>query len=135
MALLQHIMRTNPAKGATQLENDESGLLIDVERVVDIFLSQYTLEPIHDMPSDADDHRMKPNLSRKRNRCRRMLIWRKASLTLPKEIKKCYLVFKNKWKQLAGMLLTLTSLSSRLTYSYSMQSIPESNSGLWKMGT
>ena len=34
--LLQHIMRTNPEKGAefaTQLANDESGALVDIERV------------------------------------------------------------------------------------------------------
>jgi clathrin heavy chain len=34
--LLQHIMRTNPEKGAefaTQLANDENGALIDIERV------------------------------------------------------------------------------------------------------
>lgn len=47
VALLQDIMRTNPVKGATQLENDESGLMIDVERVVDIFLSQYMIQPVH----------------------------------------------------------------------------------------
>jgi clathrin heavy chain len=36
VALLQHIMRTNPEKGAefaAQLANDESGPLVDVERV------------------------------------------------------------------------------------------------------
>ena len=36
VALLQHVMRTNPEKGAefaTQLVNDESGPLIDIERV------------------------------------------------------------------------------------------------------
>ena len=36
VALLQHIMRTNPEKGAefaTQLANDESGPLVDIERV------------------------------------------------------------------------------------------------------
>ncbi len=35
-ALLQHIMRTNPEKGAefaSQLANDETGPLIDIERV------------------------------------------------------------------------------------------------------
>lgn len=34
--LLQHIMRTNPDKGAefaTQLANDESGPLVDIDRV------------------------------------------------------------------------------------------------------
>lgn len=41
--ILQHVMRSNPDKGAefaTQLVNDESGPLVDVERVVDIFMSQ-----------------------------------------------------------------------------------------------
>ena len=36
IGLLQHIMRTNPEKGAefaTQLVNDESGPLVDIERV------------------------------------------------------------------------------------------------------
>ena len=35
-ALLQHIMRTNPDKGAefaTQLVNDETGPLVDIDRV------------------------------------------------------------------------------------------------------
>jgi clathrin heavy chain len=38
VALLQHIMRTNPDKGAefaTALVNDEAGPLVDVERVSD----------------------------------------------------------------------------------------------------
>ena len=36
VALLQHVMRTNPDKGAefaTQLVNDETGPLVDIERV------------------------------------------------------------------------------------------------------
>lgn len=36
ISLLQHVMRSNPEKGAefaTQLVNDESGPLVDVERV------------------------------------------------------------------------------------------------------
>ena len=36
VSLLQHVMKTNPEKGAefaTQLVNDESGPLVDVERV------------------------------------------------------------------------------------------------------
>ena len=36
VGLLQHVMRTNPEKGAefaSQLANDESGPLIDIERV------------------------------------------------------------------------------------------------------
>ncbi|KAG8907666.1 hypothetical protein FRB99_002744 [Tulasnella sp. 403] len=48
VALLQHIMRANPEKGAefaTQLVNDESGPLVDVERVVDIFMSQNMIQP------------------------------------------------------------------------------------------
>ena len=43
VALLQHITRVNPEKGAefaTQLANEEGGPLIDVNRVVDIFVSQ-----------------------------------------------------------------------------------------------
>ena len=39
VALLQHIMRTNPDKGAefaSALVNDEAGALIDVERVSDL---------------------------------------------------------------------------------------------------
>lgn len=42
VGLLQHIMRTNPDKGAefaTQLANDESGPLIDVERVRNLLYS------------------------------------------------------------------------------------------------
>lgn len=37
IGLLQHIMRTNPDKGAefaTQLVNDDSGPLVDIERVI-----------------------------------------------------------------------------------------------------
>ena len=48
VGLLQHIMCTNPEKGAefaTQLANDESGPLIDVERVVDILMSQNMIQP------------------------------------------------------------------------------------------
>ncbi|KAH6916189.1 clathrin heavy chain 1 [Coprinopsis sp. MPI-PUGE-AT-0042] len=48
-ALLQHIMRTSPEKGAefaTQLAGgDENGPLVDVERVVDIFMSQNMIQP------------------------------------------------------------------------------------------
>lgn len=39
VALLQHIMRTNPDKGAefaTQLANDEAGPLVDIERVSEL---------------------------------------------------------------------------------------------------
>jgi clathrin heavy chain len=45
--LLQHIVRTNPDKGAkfaTQLANDDSGHLADVERVFDIFMSQNMIQ-------------------------------------------------------------------------------------------
>jgi clathrin heavy chain len=41
--LLQHITRVNPEKGAefaTQLANEEGGPLVDVDRVVDIFMAQ-----------------------------------------------------------------------------------------------
>ena len=44
-ALLQHIMRSNPDKGAefaTQLVNDEAGPLVDIERVSKLFV-QYIL--------------------------------------------------------------------------------------------
>ncbi len=43
VALLQNIVRINPEKGAefaTQLANEEGGPLVDVGRVVDIFMSQ-----------------------------------------------------------------------------------------------
>ena len=52
VGLLQHIMRSNPDKGAefaTQLANDESGPLVDIERVsaicsdVDSFAKQLAL--------------------------------------------------------------------------------------------
>ena len=42
-SLLQHIVRANPEKGAefaTQLANNEGGPLVDINRVVDIFMSQ-----------------------------------------------------------------------------------------------
>ena len=46
--LLQSIVRVNPEKGAefaTALANDESGPLVDLERVVDIFQSQNMVQP------------------------------------------------------------------------------------------
>ncbi|EGX50827.1 hypothetical protein AOL_s00054g913 [Orbilia oligospora ATCC 24927] len=46
-ALLSHIVRINPEKGAefaTQLANVEGGSLIDIERVVDVFLSQNMIQ-------------------------------------------------------------------------------------------
>ncbi|KAI5123544.1 hypothetical protein M0805_006703 [Coniferiporia weirii] len=55
-ALLQHIMRTNPDKGAefaTQLANDESGPLVDVDRVLDIFMSQNMIQPATSFLLDA----------------------------------------------------------------------------------
>ncbi|KAI0372779.1 clathrin heavy chain [Pilatotrama ljubarskyi] len=48
VGLLQHIMRVNPEKGAefaTQLVKDEAGPLVDIERVVDIFMSQNMIQP------------------------------------------------------------------------------------------
>lgn len=47
VALLQHIVRVNPEKGAefaTQLANEEGGPLVDVDRVVDIFMSQNMIQ-------------------------------------------------------------------------------------------
>ncbi|KAH8116430.1 clathrin heavy chain [Phellopilus nigrolimitatus] len=55
-ALLQHIMRTNPDKGAefaAQLVNDESGPLVDIDRVVDIFMSQNMIQPATSFLLDA----------------------------------------------------------------------------------
>ncbi|TFK26167.1 clathrin heavy chain 1 [Coprinopsis marcescibilis] len=55
-ALLQHVMRTSPEKGAefaTQLANDESGPLVDIERVVDIFMSQNMIQPATSFLLDA----------------------------------------------------------------------------------
>ena len=46
-ALLQHIIRVNPEKGAefaTALANSESGPLIDIDRVVDVFQSQNMIQ-------------------------------------------------------------------------------------------
>jgi clathrin heavy chain len=45
--LLQHIVRVNPDKGsefATQLANEEGGPLVDVDRVVDIFMAQNMIQ-------------------------------------------------------------------------------------------
>ncbi|KAJ3481158.1 hypothetical protein NLI96_g7849 [Meripilus lineatus] len=56
VGLLQHVMRTNPEKGAefaAQLVNDESGPLVDVERVVDIFASQNMIQPATSFLLDA----------------------------------------------------------------------------------
>ncbi|KAF8518034.1 hypothetical protein BU17DRAFT_76299 [Hysterangium stoloniferum] len=56
VGLLQHIMRVNPDKGAEfagQLINDESGPLVDVERVVDIFMGQNMIQPATSFLLDA----------------------------------------------------------------------------------
>ncbi|KAG7093825.1 hypothetical protein E1B28_007464 [Marasmius oreades] len=56
VALLQHVMRANPDKGAefaSQLVNDEMGPLVDVERVVDIFMSQNMIQPATSFLLDA----------------------------------------------------------------------------------
>ena len=46
-SLLQHIVRINPEKGAEfagQLASQEGGSLIDIDRVVDVFLSQNMIQ-------------------------------------------------------------------------------------------
>ncbi|KAF5329324.1 hypothetical protein D9619_008912 [Psilocybe cf. subviscida] len=56
VALLQHIMRTNLEKGAefaAQLANDDGGPLVDVERVVDIFMFQNMIQPATSFLLDA----------------------------------------------------------------------------------
>ncbi|OSX64178.1 hypothetical protein POSPLADRAFT_1065482 [Postia placenta MAD-698-R-SB12] len=56
VGLLQHVMRSNPEKGAEfamQLANDESGPLVDVERVVDIFMSQNMIQQATSFLLDA----------------------------------------------------------------------------------
>ncbi|KIJ55342.1 hypothetical protein M422DRAFT_219983 [Sphaerobolus stellatus SS14] len=56
VGLLQHIMRVNPDKGAElagQLVNDESGPLVDVERVVDIFMGQNMIQQATSFLLDA----------------------------------------------------------------------------------
>ncbi|KIY69192.1 clathrin heavy chain 1, partial [Cylindrobasidium torrendii FP15055 ss-10] len=56
VALLQHVMRSNPEKGAefaSALVNDENGALVDVERVVDIFMSQNMIQPATSFLLDA----------------------------------------------------------------------------------
>ncbi|ODH28145.1 hypothetical protein ACO22_04005 [Paracoccidioides brasiliensis] len=45
--LLQHIVRVNPEKGAefaAQLASDENGALVDLDRVVDVFISQNMIQ-------------------------------------------------------------------------------------------
>jgi clathrin heavy chain len=56
VGLLQHIMRMNPEKGAefaTQLANDKSGPLVDIERVVNIFMLQNMIQPTTSFLLDA----------------------------------------------------------------------------------
>lgn len=56
VGLLQHVMRTNPEKGAefaAQLVNDENGAMVDIERVVDIFMSQNMIQPATSFLLDA----------------------------------------------------------------------------------
>lgn len=54
--LLQHIIRTNPEKGAefaSSLANHEGGSLVDIERVVDIFQSQNMIQQVTAFLLDA----------------------------------------------------------------------------------
>ncbi|TXT13046.1 hypothetical protein VHUM_01447 [Vanrija humicola] len=54
--LLQHLVRVNPDKGAefaTQLVNDESGPLVDLDRVVDIFMAQNMIQQATSFLLDA----------------------------------------------------------------------------------
>ncbi|OCF71038.1 clathrin heavy chain [Kwoniella mangroviensis CBS 8886] len=54
--LLQHLVRINPDKGAefaTQIVNDESGPLVDLDRIVDIFMSQNMLQQATSILLDA----------------------------------------------------------------------------------
>ncbi|KAJ5373873.1 Clathrin heavy chain [Penicillium concentricum] len=54
--LLQHIVRVNPEKGAefaTQLANEEGGALVDLDRVVDVFLSQNMIQQATSFLLDA----------------------------------------------------------------------------------
>ncbi|KAJ5156750.1 clathrin heavy chain [Penicillium capsulatum] len=54
--LLGHIVRVNPEKGAefaTQLANEESGALVDLDRVVDVFLSQNMIQQATSFLLDA----------------------------------------------------------------------------------
>lgn len=55
-SLLQHITRLNPDQGAEfagQLVNDESGPLVDIERVVDVFMSQNMIQQATSFLLDA----------------------------------------------------------------------------------
>ncbi|KAL1407009.1 Clathrin heavy chain [Vanrija albida] len=54
--LLQHLVRVNPDKGAefaTQLVNDEAGPLVDLDRVVDIFMAQNMIQQATSFLLDA----------------------------------------------------------------------------------
>ncbi|QKX62693.1 uncharacterized protein TRUGW13939_09854 [Talaromyces rugulosus] len=54
--LLQHIVRINPEKGAefaTQLASEETGALVDLDRVVDVFLSQNMIQQATSFLLDA----------------------------------------------------------------------------------
>ncbi|ORY30240.1 hypothetical protein BCR39DRAFT_530157 [Naematelia encephala] len=54
--LLQHLVRINPDKGAefaTQLVNDENGPMVDLERVVDIFMAQNMIQQATSFLLDA----------------------------------------------------------------------------------
>ena len=55
-SLLQHITRLNPDSGAefaTSLINDETGPLVDAERVVDIFMAQNMIQQATSFLLDA----------------------------------------------------------------------------------
>ncbi|OOQ88368.1 putative clathrin heavy chain [Penicillium brasilianum] len=54
--LLQHIVRVNPEKGAefaSQLASEEGGALVDLDRVVDVFLSQNMIQQATSFLLDA----------------------------------------------------------------------------------
>ncbi|CEJ55417.1 Putative Clathrin heavy chain [Penicillium brasilianum] len=54
--LLQHIVRVNPEKGAefaSQLASEEDGALVDLDRVVDVFLSQNMIQQATSFLLDA----------------------------------------------------------------------------------
>ncbi|TFY80376.1 hypothetical protein EWM64_g3637 [Hericium alpestre] len=56
VGLVQHVFHINPDKGAefvSQLANDKPGLLIDIQRVVDIFMSQNMIQSAMSFLLDA----------------------------------------------------------------------------------
>ncbi|KAG1720204.1 armadillo-type protein [Suillus occidentalis] len=56
LSLKKHVVRTSPEKGAefaSQLVNDENGPFMDMERVVDIFMSQNMIQPATSFLLDA----------------------------------------------------------------------------------